>query len=194
MPVIYSTAVLSLMMKTLTPALSNAEPLPGAIIIKDPYKVYLRTAPEDHSSDCLTVTKESLVLRTILPLINHNQYVESVFDPSSQVIAMLEAACHVLALIYDPHIHLCMQLANCEVDETLGLTHNVPILVRGITLYIQFHIICNLAYDVLLGRPFDILVESIVRNYSNEDQTITIHDPNSRRIAKVPTFPCGTHL
>ena len=111
-------------MKTLTPALSNAEPLPRAIIIEDPYEVYLRTAPEDHGSDCLTVAKESSALRTILPLVNHNQYVESVLDPGSQVIAMSEAACHALALIYDPRIRLRMQSANREVDETLGLAQN----------------------------------------------------------------------
>ena len=87
-----------------------------------------------------------------------------------------------------------MQSANREVDETLGLAWNVPILVGDITLYVQFHIVRNLAYGVLLGQPFNILVESIVRNYSNEDQTITIHDPNSGRIATIPTFPCGTHL
>ena len=153
----------------------------------------LHAALEDCSSNCLTVAKELSALRTILPLINHNQYIESVLDPGSQVIAMSEATCHVLALIYDPHIHLRMQSANREVDETLGLAHNVPILVRDITLYLQFHIVQNPAYDVLLGRPFDILVESIVRNYSNEDQTITIHDLNSGRIAMVPTFPRGTH-
>ena len=151
MPATYSAAVLSLTMKTLTPTLSNAEPPPGAIIIEDPYKVYLHTALEDHSSDCLTIAKESSALRTILPLINHNQYVELVLDPGSQVIAMSEVACHVLALIYNPRIHLHMQLANHEVDETLGLAHNVPILVRDITLYVQFHIVQNPAYDVLLG-------------------------------------------
>ena len=107
---------------------------------------------------------------------------------------MSEATCHVLALIDNPCIHLCMQSANHEVDKTLGLARNVLILVGDITLYFQFHIVQNLAYDVLLGRPFDIFVESIVQNYSNKDQMITTHDPNSRRIATVPTFPCGTHL
>ena len=106
---------------------------------------------------------------------------------------MSEAACHALALIYDPRIRLCMQSANREIDETLGLARNVPILIGDITLYVQFHIVRNPAYDVCLGRPFDILVKSIVWNYSNEDQTITIHDPNSGRIATVPTFPCDTH-
>ena len=158
MPASYLSAVLSLTMKTLTPTLSNAKPPPGAIIIKDPYEVYLHTTPEDRSSDCLTITKESSALHTILLLINHNQYIESVLDPSSQVIAMSEATCHALALIYDLRIRLHMQSANHEVDETLGLTRNVPILVGDITLYIQFHIVRNPAYDVLLGRPFNILV------------------------------------
>ena len=184
MPATYSTAVLSPMMKTLTPR---------AIIIEDLYEVYLRTAPENRGSNCLTIAKESSALCTILPLINHNQYVESVLDPGSQVIAMSEATCHALALIYDPRIHLHMQSANCEVDGTLGLARNVPILIRDITLYVQFHIVWNPAYNILLGRPFNILVESIVWNYSNKDQMIMIHDLNSGIIVTVPTFPCGTH-
>ena len=180
MPVTYSTVVQSHTIKAFSPTLSNTEPPPGAIIVGDPYKVYLHTAPEDCSPDCLMVAKESSVLHTILPLINHNQYIESVLNPGSQVITMLEAACHALALIYDPCICLHIQSANQEVDEILGLACNVLIFVRDITLYIQFHNICNPVYNV--------------HNYSNKDQTIMIHDPNSRRIVTVPTFPCGTHL
>ena len=64
---------------------------------------------------------------------------------------MLEATCYVLALIYDPCIHLRMQLANHKVNEMLGLARNMPILVGDITLYVQFHIVRNPAYNVLLG-------------------------------------------
>ena len=81
MPATYSAVVLSLTMKTLTPTLSNTEPPPGAIIIEDPYEVYLWTAPEDHGSDYLTVVKESSALCTILPLINHNQYINRCSTP-----------------------------------------------------------------------------------------------------------------
>ena len=84
-----------------------------------------------------------------------------------------------LALIYDPEIVLNMQSANGEIDKSLGLARNVPISIGDITLYIQIHIIRSPAYDILLGRPFDILTESVVRNFANEDQTITIFDPNS---------------
>ena len=176
------------------PTGSNANPPPITIVIDDPYEVYLCTMLDDCSFDFLTITKESSALCTILPLFNHNKYVESIIDPGSQVITMSEAACHVLALIYDPCIKLCMQSANGEVNETLGLTWNVPMLVGVIMLYIQIHIVCNLAYDVLLGRPFDIVSESIVHNHSNKEQTITIHDLNTGETTAVPTFTHGMHL
>ena len=37
----------------------------------------------------------------------------------------------------------------------------------------------------------DVLTESVVRNFANEDQTITIFDPNTGRRATVPTSPRG---
>ena len=106
---------------------------------------------------------------------------------------MAEEACHSLGLIYDPEVKLSMQSANGEIDETLGLAQNVPIQIGEITLYLQFHIVRNPAYDILLGRPFDVLVESIIRNFENESQTVTIHDPNTGKTATVLTFARGMH-
>ena len=104
---------------------------------------------------------------------------------------MSEDVCMDLALIYDPSIILNMQSANGEVDKSLGLARNVPMRIGNITLYVQIHIIRSPAYDILLGRPFNILTESVVRNFANEDQTITIFDPNSGSRATVPTTPRG---
>ena len=87
-----------------------------------------------------------------------------------------------------------MQSVNSKVNKTLGLTWNILMLISVIMLYIQIHIVCNLAYDILLGRPFDIVLDSIVCNFSNKDQTITIHDPNTSETTTVLTFLHGTHL
>jgi hypothetical protein len=84
-----------------------------------------------------------------------------------------------------------MQSANGEVDQSLGLARNVPMTLGEITLYFQIHVICSPAYDILLGRPFNILTESVVCNFANEDQTITIRDPNSGLHATIPTMPRG---
>jgi hypothetical protein len=68
------------------------------------------------------------------------------------------------------------QSANGEIDQTLGLARNVPTRISTVTLFLQMHIIRGPAYDILLGRPFDILTESTVKNFANEDQTSTIRD------------------
>ena len=86
-----------------------------------------------------------------------------------------------------------MQSANGALDMSLGLARNVPFKIGPVTFYMQAHVIDSTAYDVLLGRPFDVLTESVIRNFKNEDQTITIHDPNSGKHITVPTLARGTH-
>ena len=108
------------------------------------------------------------------------------------IVAMSEATCHHLGIIYDPRIKINMESANGELDPSLGLARNVPCMIGDITLYLQFHVIRLPAYDILLGRPFDVLTESMIKNYANEDQTITIRDPNFDRRATIPTFPRGS--
>ena len=102
---------------------------------------------------------------------------------------MSKTICHELGIAYDPSIILQMESANGNLDRSLGLARNVPFQIGTITVYLQLHIISSPAYDVLLGRPFDVLTESVVRNFANDDQTITLHDPNTNRRVTVPTTP-----
>lgn len=92
---------------------------------------------------------------------------------------MSEEIFHNLSLAYDPSTHLNMKSANSTTDLSLGLVHNVPCHLTKITLFLQIHVIKNLAYNILLGRPFDVLMKSVIKNYHNKDQTITICNPNS---------------
>jgi len=80
-----------------------------------------------------------------------------------------------------------MLSANGSVDGSLGLARNVPFTLDGLTFYMQVHIIRSPTYEILFGRPFDVLTQSIVRNFANADQTITIHNPNSGRTITIPT-------
>jgi hypothetical protein len=169
------------------------EPPKGAIIVPDPIERYYRSLPPGQAPDPerLIVAKESSAVRSIFAIIDSTNKRECILDPGCQIVAMSEDTCHELALAYDPGIRLNMQSANGTLDWSLGLARNVPFTVGSITLYMQVHIIGSPAYDVLLGRPFDILTESIVRNFANEDQTITINDPNTGQRFTVPTFPRG---
>jgi hypothetical protein len=102
---------------------------------------------------------------------------------------MSEEICHDLGLAYDPSLHLNMKSANSTTDSSLGLACNIPCHLAEINLFLQIHVIKNLAYNILLSRPFNILTESVIKNYCNEDWTITICNPNSNCQATVPTVP-----
>ncbi|KAJ7051592.1 hypothetical protein C8F01DRAFT_1339229 [Mycena amicta] len=159
------------------------------VVLSDPFETFFiqGTIPEG-----LVVAADSTAIRTILPIVDNQQHIESIVDPGSQICAMSESICHNLALSYDPTIILQMQSANGAISPSLGLARNVPFKIGNITLYIQVHIVRNPAYDILLGRPFDVLTQSVVRNYENNDQTITIRDPNTGKTATVPTIPRGS--
>ena len=146
-------------------------PPKGATIVPDPIESYYNSLePGKHLNiDRLTVAKESTTIRSILALVDNSQKKECTIDPGFQVIAMSETACHSLALAYDPEIRLNMESVNCTFDWSLGLAQNVPFLIGTITLYLQVHVIRSPSYKILLDRPFDVLTESIICNFMNED-------------------------
>ena len=180
-----------LVQATHMPAAFTAARVPpaDATVITDPYEAYL--CEHKHGEPDI-VAAESNVLRTILPVIDGQDRVEAILDPGCQIVAMSEEVSNVLALPYDPTVRLNMVSANGGIDQSLGLAHNVPFLVGDIVLYLQVHVLCAPAYDILLGRPFDILTQSVVRNFSDENQTVTILDPNTGCKATVPTIQRGS--
>jgi len=149
------------------------------------------TCDHPEGSDVIRVGKESGALRAVWPVVANREEVECIIDPGSQIVAMSEAVSTRLGLSYDPLIILNMQSANGEVDRSLGLTRNVPFRIDSLSFYLQVHIIRNPAYDVLLGRPFDVLLQTTVINFPNEDQSITLHEPGTGRPLTVPTMPRG---
>ena len=123
--------------------------------------------------------------------VNGTADVEAILDPGSQIIAMSEAVCLDLGLIYDPTIRLNMESGNGQINPSLRLARNVPCKIGEMTLVLQIHVVRSPAYDILLGHPFDVLTESTVKNYRNEHQTITMRDPNTGKHATVATVSRG---
>jgi heme oxygenase len=76
-------------------------PPPPGSLIPDPYETYLKSLPNGQTLDTL-VTKESSALRSIFPLVDHQQHVESIIDPGLQIIAIAEEVCIDLGLNHYP--------------------------------------------------------------------------------------------
>jgi hypothetical protein len=137
--------------------------------------------------------KESHSIRSVTANIQGSNPIESVVDPGSSIITMSEDVCHRLSLVYDKSVIIELQSANGGINHSLGLARNVPCEIGGITLYVQIHIIRNPADDILLGRPFDVVTESNIKNWRDESQTITIFNLNSTKVSTVSTFPRSTN-
>ena len=170
-------------------------PPADATVIANPfYKAYLCTqaTSADLDKSEITVTMKSSALCAILPVIDGQERVEAILNPGCQIIAMSEQVLTTLVLCYDPTICLHMVSVNSGVDQSLGLACNIPFLVGTITLYLQVHVLHAPAYDILLGCPFNVLTQSIIRNFSDKNQTITILNPNTGQKATVLTILCST--
>src|ERR1700733_6672074 len=100
----------------------------------------------------------------MIMMVDNQENIEAVINPGSQIITMSDAVCHNLGLAYDPTIQLNMQSVNGAVDRSLGLAQNVTCHVGKIMLYLQVHVICNPAYNIIMGQPFDVLTESTIKN------------------------------
>ncbi|KAI0069392.1 hypothetical protein K474DRAFT_1610523, partial [Panus rudis PR-1116 ss-1] len=164
---------------------------PGVLYVPDPYESFLRCSGPDQPHPRLEVAKPAHALRTISFLVNHRENVECILDPGCQLICASEAAAIALGLRFDPSVVLNMISANGSENPSLGLARNVPFQVGDITIYLQVHIIREASYDILLGRPFDVLTESIVRNSRNASQVVTIRCPNTGQELAIPTQPRG---
>ena len=171
--------------------LVNSTPPPGATVVSDPIEIYYNSCASDENRQTIIVAQELHALRSIDLVINEGDGVESILDPGCQIIAMSETVCFNLGLIYDPTIILQMESANGEVNPSLSIARNVRCRIGNIDIYLQIHVIRQPAYDILLGRPFDVLMQSTVQNFADENQTITIRDPNSNRVVTIPTFARG---
>ncbi|SJL08034.1 uncharacterized protein ARMOST_11393 [Armillaria ostoyae] len=163
----------------------------GSLIMADPYLQYLDSLAPGEKPKQVIVAKDSASLRAVYPVINGAGEEESVVDGGSQIVSMASAIATKLGVAWDPDITIHMQSANGQLEKTLGLARNVPFLFNDITVYLQVHIIASPAYKVLLGRPFDVLTESVIRNQADGGQIITITDPNTSRRCTIPTFLRG---
>lgn len=166
---------------------------PGGMVTGDPVLQYMAFLPQGEPPQPLYTATESASLRVVFPIVNGGERVECVVDSGSQIVSMALKLAERLGIIWDPDVRIFMQSASGEMKRSAGLARNVPFLFGDIPVYLQVHIIDQPAYDVLLGRPFDILTESHVKNTTTGTQTLTIREPSSARRCVIPTHARGVY-
>jgi hypothetical protein len=163
----------------------------GSVILGDPVVQYLGSLMPGEAPKTVVVAQESLGLRSVYPLVNGIGKVESLLDGGSQIVSMAKDTAIELKIAWNPEITVHMESANKGLEQTLGLAKNVPLIFGQIVIYLQVHIIREPAYKVLLGRPFDSITESLVKNNKYGGQTLTLTDPNTGRTVSMNTYERG---
>jgi len=164
----------------------------GSVVVSDPVMQYLSTLAPGEKPKTVVVAAESDALRTVYPLINGVGEVESLLDPGSQIVSMSKEVATTLQVTWDPDITVHMESANKSLEKTLGLAKNVPFVFGPITVYLQVHVINKVAYKVLLGRPFDTITESEIKNSKDGSQSLTLTDLNTGERCVMHTHARGT--
>ena len=166
--------------------------VPGSIVCYDPVLQYYSSLPEGVLPKQLYAGVMSAPLRVLRAKCAFREWIESILDGGSQIVSMALTTAERLMLTWDPRIKIVMQSANGQLKCTAGLARNVPFEFDDIVVYLQVHVIDQNAYEILLGRPFEIITEMLVSNKRDGSQTITLTDPNSSKKCTMPTYVRGT--
>ena len=68
------------------------------------------------------------------------------------------------------------------------MAKNISFQMREVTAYLWVHVLNNPAYDVLLGRPFEVLTKSVAETLPNGKMLLTVTNPNTGKRSTIPTF------
>ncbi|KAJ3744592.1 hypothetical protein DFH05DRAFT_1397228 [Lentinula detonsa] len=136
----------------------------------------------------LPIRQDSHSIRGINAIIGERT-VHCIDDGGCSIVAMSDACANVLGIAFDPSKVIPLQSANGQTNYSLGLAKDVPFQFCGLTAFLQVHIVPSPAYDVLLGRPFQVLMQAVYKNFLSGDQHVTLIDPNTHNIITIPTVP-----
>lgn len=165
----------------------------GAIVVEDPVEQFYNqtgyTGP--YHIPRSNVAPENADLRTMWPVINRSGRKESLLDGGSQIASMSGKAALELGISYDPSFVITMESADKSRTKTLGLARNVRFDFEGIIYYLQLHILADPAYEVLLGRPFEVVSEISLHSTARGDVIATIEDPGTGKKLTCPTYKRG---
>lgn len=167
----------------------------GTIVHQDIVECFEMDVPPHDREHITLVANVSEGLRCVFPIINGMaEQVECIVDSGSQIISMNKDVATRLKLSWSPDTTINMQSANGELAPTKGVVRNVPFRFGEVTVFLQVHVVDGAPYQVLMGRPFDTLSKSIVTNFEDGMQEMTITCPNTGKRAIVATYPRGTRF
>lgn len=160
----------------------------GNLVAADPVLQYLL---EHRDEKPTLVALKSVPLRSVYMTVNRLGIDECLMDNGSMIASMGKDTAIKFGLTWDPSLCFNMESASGHLESTLGLARNVQFSIAGINVFLQVHILENPPYKILLGRPFEAFTTCVARTGIDGSTELTLTDPNSKKVAIVPTYERG---
>ncbi|KAF8800844.1 hypothetical protein BYT27DRAFT_7227300 [Phlegmacium glaucopus] len=113
--------------------------------------------------------------------------IEAVVDDGSQIINLRQDCWAKLGIPLRADHAIVMESANTSKNRTMGLLHDLRIIIGGYNFYVQAQVVRDAAYEMLIGRPFFTLTRATTQHFQNGDAHITLVDPNTHAVITIPT-------
>ena len=162
----------------------------GYFVASDPVLQYL-AENKGVELPTLIVGKSTEPLRAVYATINSVGQEECLIDGGSMLVSMAKKVAIQLGLTWDPSLRIEMESASNHTEQTLGMARNTCFTIGGLKFFLQVHIFENPPYRVLLGKPFETLARTVIQTYEDGSSEVVLTDPNTKRIAVVPTYKRG---
>ena len=122
-----------------------------------------------------------------------------VLDSGSEIVTMPKWVWEDLGLlVWSDHV-MMMSNTNTSTESTLGIVENLHLDFGASKICLQVQVVPRANFDLLLGQLFHCLLSTSTEDFLDSSQTITLHDPNSGKVYKLPTrawtegYPCCWH-
>ncbi|KAF9546812.1 hypothetical protein CPC08DRAFT_613658, partial [Agrocybe pediades] len=145
----------------------------------DPVEVLMAGLPdrEDGPFSLPHTAKHTEELRSI-DVVIEGIIVEGVCDTGSQIVCLRKDVWEKINVpVRSDHVML-IESANESTNSTLGLLHNLKIVIGGYDFFVQAQVVENAPYEMLLGLPLLTYTESVLKLFKDGSMHVTFTDPN----------------
>ncbi len=143
----------------------------------------------------LRIAKYSLPLCEIDVLINDTISEARVLDQGSQIIVIQRDLAQEAGAVMNSNHQLEMEGANSLVSKTLGCAENLSMCVGNVSFKVHAHVIDQVPFRLLLGRPFHHLLLCQLKDQPDSHVDICVYDPTDPACSiSIPSHACKAQV
>lgn len=127
-------------------------------------------------------------IHVIPAIINDRISIDCILDTGSVVCVMSEDIWLKLGATLNPNGAITLETATADQSGTQGQVRDASLRIGDTEVLLQFQVMKDAAFDVLLGQPFFAVTECETKVFANGEQHITISSPQARQQrSRIPT-------